>query len=134
MSYGTIMLDGDGDVITAEWPDGSETIGVALGAQQVAQSAALAVSLHRGSVWWNISAGVDYDGLFYQANRGDAAMNPARAAAFREAVLTVPGVAGFSRSNAVDFKRQGRTVKVNIACIDIACDESLVSASIQSLG
>lgn len=134
MSFGTLMLDASGDLITAEWPDGEQTVGVVSGTEQVAQAAMLAVSLHRGSVWWNISAGVDYDGLFYHANRSDAAMASVRSAAFRQSLLDVPGITGFAGANDVTFSRRGRSISVTVPCVNIACEENLASATINSMG
>jgi hypothetical protein len=129
---GTLMLDNTGDLIAAEWPGGVETVGIAIGIAQVAQSANLAVSVRKGSVWWNITAGVDYESLFHNT-QDSVQLDPIRATAFREAVLSVPGISGFSKSDEITFARSaGRTVSVSIPCVDIDCDEGRATSEIQA--
>lgn len=125
------MMDQDNDLMAGEYPDGTEGLVMATGPVQVAQAAAQAVSLKQGSIWWNISAGIDYEGLFYHNRLSDAQMNPLRAAAMREALLSVEGVDGFSGDNAITFDRRGRSLSVRIPCVEIACDQSRATATIE---
>lgn len=128
---GTLMMDQDYDLMLGEYPDGTQSLVMAVGPVQVAQAAAQAVSLKQGAIWWNISAGIDYEGLFYHNRLPDAQMNPLRAAAMREALLAVEGVDGFSGSDAVTFTRQGRMLAARVPCLEIACDQSLATATIE---
>jgi hypothetical protein len=128
---GTLMMDQDHDLMAGTWPDGAETLVMATGPIQVAQAAAQAVSLKQGAIWWNISAGIDYETLFYHNRLPDAQMNPMRAAAFREALLAVEGIEGFADRSDITFDRRNRVLGVRIPCLEIACDESRATATIE---
>jgi len=129
---GTLMLDSDHDLMVGEYADGTETLVAAIGPVQVAQAASQAVSLKQGAIWWNISAGIDYETLFYRGRLPDAQMNPLRATAFREALLSVGGVEGFRDTAAIiSFERKGRILSARIPCLEIACDQSRATATIE---
>jgi hypothetical protein len=127
--YGTLMLDEQGDLIEAvEVVDGDEytTIAVALGAQQVGQALSLNVSTKQKDVWFNRSAGVDYNGLFYGATRSDDTMNPIRAQAFRQVIENTPGFGSYADTKDVRFTRAERRLAVDLPCVVIDCDNSRV--------
>lgn len=124
MTVSTLMLDDQDDVLLAEHDDGAETLGVAVGAATVIQAAHIALNLKRGSVWWNLSAGIDYEGLFYQTARSDVEMAPIRATAFRTALLSVPGVTGFAEETEISFERTSdQTLSATVPCITIDCED-----------
>lgn len=127
--YGTLLLDEQGDLLEAvEDYEGSEytTIGVAVGSQQVAQALSLRASTRKKSVWFNLTAGIDYSGLFYDTNIADSTMNPIRAQVFREALEGTPGFESFPEGREVVFTRTNRTLAVALPCVQIDCDSSRV--------
>lgn len=131
--FGTLMLDENGDVIEAvETVSGDEytTIAVALGAQQVAQALSLNVSTKQNDVWFNRSAGIDYNGLFYSATRSDTVMNPIRAQAFRQALERTPGFGSYAEGKDVQFSRAERRLTVGLPCVVIDCDNSRVTPAV----
>lgn len=128
--FGTLLLDEDGDLIAAyEVGDDTleyETIGIALGSQQVAQAASMRVSTRQSSVWFNVTAGIDYETLFYNTSRTDTVMNPIRSQMFMAELLATPGVSGVAGETAVTFTRTVRTLAIDLPCVNIDCDNSRV--------
>lgn len=127
--YGTLMLDETGDLIEAADMSGLieyTTVAVALGAQQVSQALSLSVSTKQRDVWFNKSAGIDYDGLFYGSTRTDRVMNPIRAQAFRQALENTPGFGSYASTKDVQFTRADRRLQVDLPCVIIDCDNSRV--------
>lgn len=127
------MLDASGDLITAEETigvDTYQTIGVSVGAPQVSQAMSLNVSTKVRDIWFNRSAGVDFNGLFYDSTRADAVMNPIRAQAFRDALTNTPGFGSFADGRDVNFTRTSRKIEVKLPCVVIACDASRVTPSV----
>lgn len=132
--FGSLMLDTSGDLIEAEELDGSgnvyTTIGIALGSIQVSQAMSMRVSTRAGTVWFNLAAGIDYDGLFYNTRRSDVDMNPIRSNIFRQTLSETPGFGAFANSRDVTFTRTGRRLEVELPCVTIDCDSSRVTPSV----
>lgn len=125
MAFGSLLLDDQADLMGATYDDGSETIAAALGAQQVAQAAAIAVSVPQGAVWFNLSGNIDFDGLFYAPTLREEELGALRANAYRSAILSVPGIEGFADSDVIEFDTSGnRRLGVNIPCVLIDCENS----------
>lgn len=130
---GTLLLDETGDLLCGEHDGGAQTIVAGLGAEVVSQAASQAISLHKGAVWWSLQAGIDYDGLFYNAPFPHEDMELMRASELRDAVLAVPGVAGFYEDGPVTFEYEGRNVKTKMPCIEIDCDNSRVRGFVEAI-
>lgn len=127
--YGTLMLDESGDLIEAADMSGIleyTTVAVALGSQQVAQALSMSVSTKQRDAWFNKSAGIDYEGLFYGSTRSDTVMNPIRAQAFRQAMENTPGFGSYADAKDVTFSRADRRLSVKLPCVVIDCDNSRV--------
>ncbi len=131
----TLALDQDADIMGATHEDGAETVVVVSGALQVSQLAGQAVSLNRGSVWFNLFAGVDYQSLFYDATQSDQELAGIRASAIRDALFAVDGIAGFSSPGAnITFDRINEdTLVPNIPCLIISCDYSRQPAYVEPI-
>jgi len=138
MPAASLMLGESGDVLKAcfEDTDGNEveTLAIAMGRELVAQTAAQAVSTKKGSIWFRLYEGVDYEYLFYNNNGTDAQLEAIRASAIREALFAVPGIVGYSDPTAtITFQRQGRNLIPSIPCIKIDCDNSVSNSFIGTL-
>ncbi len=128
---GTLLLDETGDLLCGQHEDGSETIVAGLGAEVVSQSASQAIGLHKGKVWWNLEAGIDYDELWHNAKFPHEQMELVRASEIREAILSVPGVDGFYEDQQISFEYDGRLVKTKVPCIKIDCENSRVRGYVE---
>ena len=126
----TLCLAESGDLLTAQNSAGCTTITLAQGAYQVAQSAAINVSLQKGQAWYAPDRGVDYECLFYSCSLPDAVMANARREVIRSALLSTAGIVGFQDGEDVRFERNGTTLKPIIPCLQIDCENSLLSAKV----
>lgn len=132
MSFGSLLLDDSGDLALACYDDGTETIAGARGAQQVAQSASIAVSVATGAVWFNLTRNIDYESLFYAPVLREEDLQALRSNAFRSAILAVPGIEGFEDSDEIVFSDSGeRRINVTIPCVVIDCQNSRTRSFIE---
>lgn len=130
--YSTLVLDQDNDFLLA-CDDGYDTVAVIQGAEAVAQSAAIAVSTKRGSVWYNLYAGFAYEGVFVNSGRNDGEMAGIRATALRQALFAIPGIVGFDEGSSITFTRKGRSLVPSIPCLLINCENSRTRGFIEVL-
>ena len=121
----TLLLDENADLLKACHPDGAETIAVGFGAEQVAQAASEAISLKQGNVWFNLDAGIDYDGLFFNARRSDSDLEAIRINVFTDALLSIPGIDGFENGQSIALSRRGDVLIPSIPCLLIDCENSI---------
>lgn len=132
--FGSLLLDDSGDLLQAFERDNTDveydTIAVALGAYQVAQSVSMRASTKKRSVWFNRAAGVDYNALFYDTSKADATMNPIRSIAFREQLLSTPGISRFADDADIRFTRTGRQLAIELPCVVIDCDNSRITPTV----
>ena len=126
----TLCLAENGDILTDTNSAGCTTVTLATGAYQVAQSAAVNVSLNRGQAWYAPGRGVDYRGLFYNCTLPDGQMANARREAIRAALLDTPGIAGFDPGEDITFERRGDTLRPVIPRLRVDCENSFLSAKI----
>ena len=118
----SFALSAQADFLTGTYASGHTTIALVNGAELIAQSMKVGMAVEKGSLWFNLSYGLDKQNLFYNTNSTEEELYPLRALAIKEFMRTFEGVQSIEGEPI--FTRDDRTLYVTAPCAIVNCEHS----------
>jgi hypothetical protein len=117
----TMQLDTDKDLIVGTHSDGAATIGICAGHETVQQTAVTKLATNRGSLWFNLSFGLEKEGIFFATKTDPSELLPIQNQLITEALLGLDGVDGVD-GLVEQIRISDNLYQIKTPCMIVGCE------------